>query len=122
MTTAISPTSFINILVWVKKKEAEEKYEVRCEPAIPKVVQRDTIINFQIVDTYGQDIVFSGLDVTPKDMNQISSPAISKSGKLLTVSDANTCNCWLNLNLEFTNRTEGHRFVHDPQVQNDTNE
>jgi len=120
MTAAVSITPFVNILVWVKKKEGEEKYEVRCEPSVPKVLQRDTVINFQIVETYGQDIVFTGLEVLPKDLNQISAPAISPSGKLLTVSDANTCSCLLHLNLEFTDNTAGHRFMHDPQVQNDT--
>lgn len=119
MTVAYSITPFINVQVWVKKKNDEEGYEVRCEPSVPKVVQKDTVINYQIVDTYGQDIVFSGLEVTPADLNQISTPSISQSGKLLTVSDANTHCCWISLNLEFTNRTLGHSFSHDPQVRND---
>lgn len=119
MTKSVSITPFINVLVWVKKNDGQDTYNVRCEPSVPKVLQKDTVINFQIADTDGQDIVFSGLAVTPKDSNQISSPAISPSGKLLTVSDACTHNCWLNLNLEFTNNTAGHKFMHDPQVQND---
>lgn len=122
MTTPILITPFINVLVWVKKKEKEAGYDVRCEPSALKVVQRDTVINYQIVETYGQDIVFSGLEVTPPDMNQISTPAISPSGKLLTVSDANTCCCKLSLLLEFTNNTASERFTHDPQVQNETSD
>ena len=84
------------------------------------VVQKDTVINYQIVDTFGEDIVFSGLAVTPEDLNQISVPAISASGKLLTVSDANTQCCRLNLNLEFIDKSQSIRFMHDPQIQNDT--
>lgn len=117
---AIAPTPFINVMVWVKLLDNDDGYEVRCEPHALKVVQADTVINYQIVNTYGQDIIFSGLDVTPKDVNQISSPSISKSGKLLTVSDANTYNGWLNLFLEFTDRTLSRSFKHDPQVRNET--
>lgn len=118
-TAAISVTPFINVLVWVKLLENGVDYYVRCEPHVPKVMQKDTVINYQIVDTYGQDIVFSGLDVTPDDLNQISIPSISTSGKLLTVSDANTYNGWLSLYLEFTDNSLGRSFKHDPQVRNE---
>lgn len=120
MKTAYSITPFINVQVWVKKKSDGTGYEVRSEPAVPMVVQKDTVINYQIVDTFGEDIVFSGLEVTPVDLNQISIPSISASGKLLTVSDANTQCCRLNLNLEFTDKSQSVRFMHDPQIQNDT--
>lgn len=120
MKTAYPITPFINIQVWVKKKADQEGYDVRCEPLVPMVLQKDTVINYQIVDTDGQDIVFSGLEVTPAGLDQISLPSISVSGKQLTVSDANTQCCRLNLFLEFTNRTLEHKFKHDPQVENDT--
>lgn len=119
-TAAISVTPFINVLVWVKLLENGVDYHVRCEPHVPNVLQKDTVINYQIVDTYGQDIVFSGLDVTPKDLNQISIPSISTSGKLLTVSDANTYKGWLSLYLEFTDKSLGRSFKHDPQVHNES--
>lgn len=119
MTTSVSITPFINVLVWVKRRADEKGYDVRCEPDAPKVVQPDTVINYQIVETYGQDIVFSGLDVSPAGLEQISIPSISFSGKLLTVNDANTYNGWLSLYLEFADRTAGIKFKHDPQVRND---
>lgn len=122
MTTPYSVTPFVNVLVWVKKKEKEDGYETRCEPSAVKILQRDTVINYQIVDTYGEDIVFSGLEVSPKDLNQLSIPSISTSGKLLTVSDANTHCCNLNLLLEFTEKSSGKTFKHDPQVQNETSD
>nr|WP_315398837.1 hypothetical protein [uncultured Duganella sp.] len=116
---AVSVTPFINVLVWVKLLEDGVSYDVRCEPSTLKVRQKDTVINYQIVHTYGQDIIFSGLDVTPPDLNQISTPSISSSGKLLTVSDANTYDGWLSLYLEFTDKSLGRSFVHDPQVRNE---
>jgi hypothetical protein len=122
MTTPYAITPFINVLVRVKKKDAEPGYEVWSEPSALKVLQRDTVINYQIVETYGEDIVFSGLQVTPPDLNQISAPAISPSGKLLTVSDANTSCCNLSLFLEFTNLSTKEVFSHDPQVQNETSD
>jgi hypothetical protein len=120
MTTAVTVTPFINVLVWVKLNDAQDGYDVHCEPKALKVVQRDTVVNYQIVDTYGQDIVFSGLEVTPLDNNQISTASISCSGKLLTVSDANTNNDVLSLFLEFTDNTLGRKFKHDPQIRNDS--
>lgn len=122
MTTAFSVTPFINVLVWVKKKDNGDGYDVRCEPSAIKVRQTDTVINYQIVETYGEDIVFSGLDIKPADLKQISTPSISESGKLLTVSDANTHHCCLHMYLQFTNRTAGHSFMHDPQVENETSQ
>lgn len=119
MTTATAITPFINVLVWVRRKDSGDGYTVRCEPVAPSIVQNDTVINYQIADTYGQDIIFSGLDVNPPDVNQISSPSISVSGKLLTVSDANTYKGWLSLYLEFHDRSAGIKFKHDPQVRND---
>lgn len=119
MTTPVSITPFINVTVRVKPKENQEGYDVSCEPNALVVVQKDTVINYQIVDTYGQDIVFSGLDVTPPDLDQISAPSISYSGKLLTVSDANTYNGLLSLFLEFTDKSLGRKFKHDPQVHNE---
>ena len=119
MNTPVSITPFINVLVWVKRKDDQSGYDVTCQPAIPLVAQPDTVINYQIVDTYGQDIIFSGLDVTPSDVNQISLPSISVSGKLLTVNDANTYKGWLSLFLEFNDLSAGIRFKHDPQVRND---
>lgn len=117
MTTAISVTPFINVMLWVKLTD-EGTYDVRYEPVAPLIVQPDTVINYQIVETYGQDIVFSGVEVTPPDLDQISS-AVSCSGKLLTVNDANTYKGWLSLNLEFTDKTRQVKFNHDPQVRND---
>ena len=100
----------------------EAGYEVRCEPSAVKVMQHDTVLNYQIVETYGQDIVFSGLQVVPEDLNQISNPSISQSGKLLTISDANTQCCSLSLLLEFTDKSDRVSFSHDPQVQNETSD
>lgn len=120
MKTAYPITPFINVQVWVKKNTDQTGYDVRCEPNVPMVLQKDTVINYQIVDTYGDDIVFSGLEVTPDGLNQISVPSISESGKLLTVSDANTQCCRISLLLEFTDKSISHSFKHDPQVQNDT--
>jgi hypothetical protein len=115
----VAITPFINVLVRVKLNKEKSGYDVHCEPEAPLILQKDTVINYQITDTGGQDIVFSGLDVTPPDLKQISTPSISFSGKLLTVNDANTYKGWLSLFLEFTDRTAKTTFKHDPQVRNE---
>jgi hypothetical protein len=118
MTIAVPITPFINVLVRVKRKDATDSYSVHCEPEAPLIVQPDTVINYQIVDS-DPEIIFSGLEVNPPDLNQISAPSISYSGKLLTVNDANTYKGWLSLFLEFTNSETKLTFKHDPQVRND---
>ncbi|MYM31242.1 hypothetical protein GTP58_23160 [Duganella sp. CY15W] len=117
MNTPISVTPFINILVWVKRN-ANGGYDVTYQPAVPLVVQPDTVINYQIVDTYGENIIFSGLSVAPIEPKQISY-AVSVSGKVLSANDANTYSGILSLNLQFTNPTRGETFTHDPQIRNE---
>lgn len=117
MTPITAPTQFINVLVKVKPGMNKGEYIFETAPAIPYVTLADTVINYQIFDTSGYDIAFTGMTVTP-DNDQLSTASLSKSRKLLTFSDANTKKITLNINLNFTD-AEGSIFSHDPQVQNE---
>lgn len=119
MTTLVPPTTFKNIQVWVKPSAKPGHYEVVTEPPSPKIEETDTVINYQIVDTYGYDIVFTGMKVKPHDNNQLSEASVSISGKLLTFSDANTEAIVLNINLKFRDNDKGVEFAHDPQIENE---
>lgn len=116
--TQASVTPFIDILVTVKPSSVPGQYDVTTEPVEPVVTEPDTVLSYQIFDSAGHDIVFTGMSVTPHHNNQFSTPSISVSGKLMTFSDANTVPMILNINLKFKTK-EGHEFGHDPQVQND---
>jgi len=112
-------TSFVNILVFVKPSSTPGSYDVTTAPAVPVITEIDTVINYQIFDTAGYDIVFTGVTIEPAVNNQLSPASVSVSGKLLTFSDANTEKMMLNITLQFKdNGKEGIAFSHDPQISN----
>ena len=118
MTQLVPPTTFQNIMVWIKPIEGTPgKYHVVTEPAVPVITDEDTVINYQIVDTDGLPIRFKGMSVKPKDNGQLSKESVSIDGKLLTFSDANTVKMMLNITLHFEH--DDVEFSHDPQVSND---
>ena len=120
MSTFPATTSFVNILVSVKPSTtAPDTYDVQTAPAVPVITETDTVINYQIFDTGGYDIVFTGMSVTPETNNQLSPASVSISGKLLTFSDANTETMNLNINLKFMDKRKPElEFSHDPQISN----
>jgi hypothetical protein len=115
MTKIKASTQFINVMVKVTGKSGD--YKVTTAPVTPYVTQRDTVINYQLYDTDGQDIILTGATFTPADNDQLSNWTISPSGKVLTFSDANTEKMILGVTLSLTDPS-GHTFLHDPQVQN----
>ncbi|WP_332856571.1 hypothetical protein [Duganella sp. S19_KUP01_CR8] len=118
MSKFIACTPFINILVKVRPGVKPGTYKVETMPAVLRVSQPDTVINYQIFDSGTENIVFTGMTVLPEDNNQFSEESISVSGKQLTFSDANTAPMTLNIILNFKN-DEGVQFMHDPQVENE---
>lgn len=117
MSKLIPSTPFINVLVKVRASDSPGAYKVETFPSTPWVTTPDTIINYQIFDTGGKDIVFTGMTVTPEDNNQLSEESVSISGKQLTFSDANTSKMTLNITLHFKDE-DNVEFSHDPEVQN----
>jgi len=115
MTKLKASTQFINVLVRVSGKPGE--YVVVTAPETPYVTQRDTVINYQLYDTGGHDIIFTSATFTPPNNDQLSDWTISPSGKVLTFSDANTKKLALGVTLHFADPS-GLAFLHDPQVQN----
>ena len=113
-------TSFVNILVFVKPDEtAPGGYKVITSPAAPLITEVDTVINYQIFDSDGYNIVFTGMTVSPEINNQLSEESVSVSGKLLTFSDANTEKVDLNITLQFQDKDNPKLvFSHDPQIIN----
>ncbi|MYM95956.1 hypothetical protein [Duganella vulcania] len=120
MSTFPASTSFVNILVSVKPSTTQPgTYDVLTAPAVPVITEVDTVINYQIFDTNGYDIVFTGMSVKPDFNDQLSPPSVSISGKTLTFSDANTEAMTLNVTLKFKDDgKEGIEFSHDPQISN----
>lgn len=118
MSKLIASTPFINILVKVKPGSAPGTYKVETAPAVLCIKQPDTIINYQIYDSGSNDIVFTGMTVTPSDNDQLSPASVSISGKQLTFSDANTSKMTLNITLNFKDES-GVEFMHDPEVENE---
>ena len=120
MSTFPATTSFVNILVSVTPSTTEPgKYDVVTAPAVPVITEKDTVINYQIFETGGYDIVFKGMSVKPAINDQLSPASVSISGKLLTFSDANTEAMTLNISLKFKDNSKPNvEFSHDPQISN----
>lgn len=115
MSKLKASTQFINVMVSVSGKPGE--YVVVTAPKTPYVTQRDTVINYQLYDTKGLDIIFTGATFNPPNNEQLSDWTISPSGKVLTFSDANTEPMTLGVTLQLADPS-GVTFLHDPQVQN----
>lgn len=119
MNKLVPPVTFQNIMVWVKPNpEKSGKYIVKTEPEVPVITKQDTIVNYQIVDTDGLPIVFTGMTVKPKNNEQLSNATVSVDGRQLTFSDINTVKMMLNIRLHFDQADHGS-FSHDPQMEND---
>lgn len=120
MSSYPASTSFVNILVFVKPSTSpNKKFDVVTAPAAPTITETDTVINYQIFDSSGFDIVFTGATFYPAINDQLSPPTISVSGKLLTFSDANTKKIDLGVTLNFLNKDASKdEFSHDPQIIN----
>lgn len=120
MSTFPASTSFVNILVFVKPSlTPNKKFDVVTAPVAPTITETDTVINYQIFDSAGYDIVFTGATIDPAINDQLSPATISVSGKLLTFSDANTKKIDLGVTLNFVNNSgTREEFSHDPQIIN----
>lgn len=118
MSKIQASTPFINIMVKVRPGDVPGQYRVQTAPEVPFITQPDTVINYQLYDTGGKNIVFTGLTVAPADNHQLSPFSLSVSGKQLTLSDANTSSATLNITLNFRDE-DGVQFNHDPQVVNE---
>jgi hypothetical protein len=80
-------TKFLNVQV-TAKEVSEGVFEATFEPPQLLATSKDCVINYQLVNSRG--ITFTGLIVEPANNDQFSPPTLSKSGKLITLSDANT--------------------------------
>jgi hypothetical protein len=120
MSTYPPTTSFVNVLVFVQPNPiSPKKFDVTTVPPAPVITEKDTVINYQIFDSSGFDIVFTGMTVLPLGSDQVSRATVSLSGKTLTFSDANTKRVDLNITLNFLNKgVEAGEFSHDPQITN----
>lgn len=119
MATLVPPVTLKNVLVSVKPRSNESgKYDVTTVPADLEVLDQDTIISYQIVDTAGYPIIFKEMTVVPEDNDQFSEETVSLDGKVLAFVDANTKKMTLNIKLKFKNTETQVEFIHDPQIQN----
>ena len=121
MSKLVASTPFINVSVKVRPGSTPGTYKVETAPAVLSIRQPDTVINYQIVDSGENNIVFNRknpMKVEPADNDQLSAPAASISGKLLTINDANSSKMIINITLNFLDE-HGVEFSHDPEVDND---
>ncbi|WP_143133019.1 hypothetical protein [Pseudoduganella namucuonensis] len=116
------PTEFTNVLVTaIPEKDSvtgKTKYKTTFSPESITITTNDAVINYQLVEPTPKDVKFKKMTVKPEDNDQLSVPSISKSGKIITFSDANTTKETLAISLKFSD-SAGTEFVVDPDVNND---
>lgn len=114
-------TSFLNVEVTAIPRldsTGRVKYDTTFKPNVLVVTEPDTVINYQLVAPTPVDVIFKGLTIKPDGSKQFSQPVISKSGKLVTLSDANTASEKFNISIKFTDK-DSQEFIVDPEVEND---
>lgn len=118
----VPPTSFINVQVISIPHEDPVTHKIEYQTIfLPKTIvikEHDTVINYQLIEPTPEGVQFKGMSVKPKHSEQLSLPSISRSGKLITFSDANTVAETLNITLHFKD-TEGTEFNVDPELINE---
>jgi len=90
-------------------------YKVTCDPEKVQVGACSGIINYQIIEA-PHGIVFTGFDkASSSPQRQLSAPAISVDGKMMTFSDQYAEEGPILITLRFTDRTE---ILYDPELEN----
>ncbi len=94
------------------------KYETTFTPEMIKVTAPDTILSYELVAPTPSGVQFKAVKVKGKKPEQISTPSISQSGKVMVMTDANTFKEVLNLTIRFKD-SDALEFDVDPEVAND---
>jgi hypothetical protein len=102
MSSKALKVSFQNVQLQVEKQTdpaGKVSYQISKSTPHPVVItEADTIINYQLVAPTPDDVVFTGLTLSPAS-TQFSKPTISADGKNITLSDVNTT--WSNFKTAF---------------------
>jgi len=117
MSGTTTPTaSFHTVPLTVEYNQLTHKFVAKCPPGdIP--ISVPTVINFQLVDA-PPEMKFVGISSKPVDTDQLSGPAISTDGKMLTIIDVATTPLEVNVTLDVTVSDVKHSFPIDPQIRN----
>jgi hypothetical protein len=79
-------------------------YKLSFAPPKLHIKDPDTVINYQLVGKTPADVRFTGLTIEPTGTDQFSHAAVSQSGKMITLSDANTLRNTFKVKLAFSNK------------------
>jgi hypothetical protein len=95
-------------------------YKLSFAPPKLHIKDSDTVINYQLVGKTPADVRFSGLTIEPASANQFSAAVVSQSGKMITLSDANTLRGTFKAKFAFGN-TEALQVMTEtePEIENE---
>jgi hypothetical protein len=116
-----APTTFLNVEVTaIPKLDSKGKvtYETTFNPEKLVVKDADVVINYQLVSPTPDAVIITKMTVKPDPNDQFSAPSISKNGKMVTFSDANTTKEKLFVKLHFKDK-DNVEFAVDPEVENE---
>lgn len=117
----VVPTEFQNVQVIaipsLDSTSGKTKYTTTFSPETLIVKSADTVINYQLISPTPTGVRFKNV-VINQHTDQMSNPSISLSGKLVTLSDANTVKETISMTFHFVDN-DGVEFNVDPDVLNE---
>jgi hypothetical protein len=96
-----------------KGNSSDGRYQVSCDPNNVIVGEKNTAIIYELSETTPEAIIFDGYTQSPS--GQLSKPAISEDGRVMTFIDSNTTKQVFKLTLLFKDNAV---FGFDPEVTN----
>lgn len=116
----VTPTTFLNVQVTaipqIDPITGKTTYQTTFSPEVLAVTQPDTVINYQLIAPTPAGVEFKNVNIK-QHVDQLSTPSISLSGKLVTFSDANTSKETISLTFYFSDK-DGVKFDVDPDLEN----
>lgn len=108
-----TPVIHIKVIVStvVNPTTGDLEYQAKYDPEVIKVTDFDTILSFKLDQPTPDDVRVMSVKPRPEDNTQLSTPSISKNGKLVTLTDVNTVKETLNLDFEFGSTKTNAKLV-----------
>lgn len=92
-------------------------YTTTFDPPSVTITTHDAVLNYQLISPTPEGVQFKDVKVKQK-VDQLSTPSISLSGKIVTFSDENTSQEDIHVTFYFSDK-DGVEFLVDPIIENE---
>lgn len=99
----------VTVTVAVNPQTGKMEYVPKYNPEVIPVTESDTILSFCLHKT-ADDIIIQSVTPRPSSNTQLSTPSVSKNGKLAIISDINTVAETLHLDFVYGSNSSSERI------------